>query len=137
MNLNAIIARIRSECPGFAYVDHGLTSALDHEMPAALVVPMKRKGGRPLTWQPYIQQMSLQVGVFVIVRRRQNGEGDNGAADDIEALCESLRDALINWSDQPAIFTQMESLGGEIAPFVNGVSVWREDFATEYHIRKN
>ena len=48
MMLGDVITRIRAQCPGFALVDHVLTSPITYPYPTALLAPVRNQGQPPL-----------------------------------------------------------------------------------------
>lgn len=137
MTLGEVISRIQAQCPEFALVDHVLTSPATYPYPVALVGPVRNVGEPPGINIPggYAQEVSVTFGVYIVLERRQNGVADFGAADAFDALCLSLRTALVNWLPtgcwQPVMYA-----GGQLAPYDgSGVVTWREDFSTIFEMR--
>jgi hypothetical protein len=131
----AIIARIKAQCPGFVTVDHALTSAADMAQPAALVTPVQSVAGEPRLVGLHSQRERTIYGVYVLIERRQDGIA-GGALADLDALRAELRDALKGWTPDPAIHTELELAGGQLEPYRSGIVAWRENFASETEHRK-
>lgn len=136
MNLADFVERIRSECPDFAHVDHILTSATGYDYPAALITPVDKRADAPRINIPgaFAQDVTLLVGVYIIMERRQSGAGDHGGADLFDRLCASLQAALINWEPTGALAPVIYE-GGKMAPYDAGIVTWREDFSVQYEVR--
>lgn len=136
MRIADAIARIKAQCPGFAYVDHLLTSSADFDRPAALVAPVRVVGVDPRIFIPggYSQDVSWILGVYIVLDRRQNGVTGSGTADLFDDLTTSLRAALVNWS-APATVQPLTYAGGEMAPYGTGLVTWREDFTAISEMR--
>lgn len=143
MTLGDVIARIQSQCPGFAHVDHVLTSPADFTRPAALVTPVRYRGAQPTTMFPgsYEQDVDMVFGVFLVLERRQNGVLDNGTADEFDTLLTSVRAALVNWPSDGAGLAALSMTqpityaGGELAPYEPGNVTWRDDYAAQIEMR--
>lgn len=137
MRISQIIDRIREECPEFAVVDHALTSPASIAYPAAMVVPVEARGNPPYLFGEgeYHQISHRKIGVYVMIARRQDGDADNGAADDFDALCESVRAALMGWAPD-ARGDVLAYAGGVLAPFAQGSVSWREDFTLSEDLRR-
>lgn len=136
MTLAEVIARIEAQCPGFATVDHVLTSPATYPLPAALVAPVRNRPDPPRIMSPgaYSQDVASVIGVYIVLERRQNGAADSGTADTFDTLTASLRAALVNW--QPAGLSEpIFYAGGEMAPYDTGVFTWREDFSALFEMR--
>lgn len=136
MTIAEIISRIRAQCPGFALVDHVLTSPITYPYPAALVAPVKNHGAPPFVniAGGYAQDITTIFGVYIVLERRQNGAADFGQAALFDTLCTSLRAALVNWTPS-GVICPVQYAGGEMAPYDQGVVTWREDFSTEFEMR--
>ena len=137
MRTKAIIDRIRAECPGFAQVDHALSSAEDLDYPAALVSPVQAQAGPERLLMYHRQIERLTFGVFIMVERRRDGIADAGAADELDDLRAELRAALIGYTPDPARFTGLAAAGGRLDQWRPGIAGWREDFSTEPEIITN
>jgi len=136
MTLGDVIARIQTQCPGFATVDHVLTSPSDFTRPAALITPVRYRGDAPRINTPggYSQDVAMIFGVFIVLERRQDGTLDNGAADQFDTLLAELRDALVNWA-APDLYQPVAYAGGELAPYEPGNVTWRDDYSAEFDMR--
>jgi len=128
MNVSAILTRITSQCPGFAFVGHALTSDHEYNYPAAFLTPVRRVAEFPRMLGYHAQMTRQTFGVYVVVRRAAGTDPDL-----IDDLCAELRTALIDWTpggdDQPLFY-----VGGELAE-QNGIACWREDFASDVDLR--
>lgn len=135
MITQAIIARIKLQCPGFATVDHALTSAADMPLPAALVSPVKAMA-EPAQLMPIHSQIERTIyGVYILIERRQDGIA-TGSLVDLDTLRASLRAALKGWSPDATIHEEVELAGGALETYRPGVVAWREDFASQTEHRK-
>ncbi|MFN3646242.1 MAG: hypothetical protein ACK4S2_06970 [Gemmobacter sp.] len=135
MRLRDVISRVRSECPGFAQVDHALSSAEELDYPAALVSPVLATPQPPRLLGVHSQEEVLTFGVFILLQRRRDGDTDAGAADDLDDLRAELRAALIGWTPA-AEFTALAAAGGRLDQWRPGIAGWREDFSTTHEILK-
>lgn len=135
MRLSVVLLRLRAQCPGFATVDHALTSPSDYAYPAAMVVPVKRLARPNGLLGTHAQMVELTFGVHIILQRRQDGVTGYGAADDFDDLCAEVMAALKAWTPDTSIYKPMDYAGGLIAPFQQHAVTWRDDFATTYDIR--
>ena len=135
MIAQAIITRIKAQCPGFATVEHALTSGADMALPAALVSPVQSMATAPELLGLHSQIERTVYGVYILIARRQDGV-TTGALVDLDTLRASLRTALKGWSPTPAIHSELELAGGKLEPFRDGLVAWREDFASETEHRK-
>lgn len=133
MRLSDILSRIRAECPGFAQVDHALSSNEELDYPAALVSPVRAAPLPPRLLGVHSQIEVLTYGVFILVARRRDGVADAGSADILDDLRAELRAALIGWTPDPA-FIELAAAGGQLDQWRPGFAGWREDFATEHEI---
>jgi hypothetical protein len=131
-----VVARIKEQCPDFAYVEHILTSAATYPLPAALVVPVKIDAIGPRINIPggYAQDMEMTVGIYIVMPRRQDNSGVAEGAELFDSLCAQLRAALVNWTPPEAV-QPMEYAGGQMAPYEPGVVTWREDFLVRNEMR--
>lgn len=140
MKIGDIVDRIRTECPGFAHVDHLLTSPVDYGYPAALVTLVKAVGRSPNIniSGAYAQDVAMTFGVYIVLARRQSGVADHGGADSLDYLLTSLRAALVNWlpPDQPDLLAPVEYAGGEMAPYEAGLVTWRDDYGVQFDMRR-
>lgn len=136
MMLGDVITRIRAQCPGFALVDHVLTSPITYPYPTALLAPVRNQGQPPLVNIPggYAQDVVSTFGVYIVVERRQNGVADFGQGTLFDTLCQSLRTALVNWTPPGAVQPLMYA-GGEMAPYDQGLVTWRDDYSTIFEMR--
>jgi hypothetical protein len=136
MTLAEIVERIKDQCPDFAHIDHVLTSPVTHAYPAALIVPVDKQASPPRINIPggFSQDVTLIVGVYIVLERRQNGIADYTGADLFDTLCAQLQAALVNWTPTGAI-QPMFYAGGKMAPYDAGVITWREDFSVDYEVR--
>lgn len=130
-----IIGRIAASCPSFAFVDHALASSEDMPLPAAMVCPVKAVAATNEALEQGVEQRLTEVfGVYVLLRRRRNGDADAGAADDLDDLRAELQAALIGFyvsgDDAPLALA-----GGQIDQFAPGIVTWREDFTTYRFVR--
>lgn len=135
MRTSAVIARIKLLCPGFATVAHALTSAADADLPSALVTPAKMVANPDrLIGALHSQDVMQTFSVYILMQRRQDGDADAGAADDLDDLTDQLRAALPGWAID-ANHAPMQFVGGQLDRFETGLVCWREDYAVEYEIR--
>ena len=136
MTLGDVITRIRLQCPGFLLVDHVLTSPITYPYPTALVAPVRNQGQPPFVNIPggYAQDVVTTFGVYIIVERRQNGVADFGQGTLFDALCTSLRAALVNWTP-PGAVQPISYAGGEMAPYDQGIVTWRDDYSAIFEMR--
>lgn len=131
MKLTDVLERIRDQCPGFASVDHVLTSDADVARPAALV-GVSRIAATPngVLGGPHVQRLRTVVSVWIVGRRRQDTLTGYGAADEWQDLVAELRAALVAWSPGGTA-TPLDYAGGALEKHPAGFFAWREDFATE------
>lgn len=137
MTLGEVITRIRAQCPGFAVVDHVLTSPATYLYPTALVGPVRDVANPPYINIPggYAQDVSTTIGVYFVLERRQNGATGFSEADILDALRLSLRTALVNWAPS-GVIEPLRYAGGQLAPFDgSGVVTWRDDYSTVFEMR--
>ena len=143
MRTDDIVARIRDLCPGFARVDHALTSTFDEvqDSPAAFVslveaMPRPNAEGRfrSMLIGVHSQTVDLTVGVFIQLRRTQDDDAGEGANDDLDTLRGQLHDALVTW--QPAGVDEPFAYAGGRLVERNGLVAWREEFATSTELRR-
>jgi hypothetical protein len=136
MMIADIIARIREQCPDFQYVSHVFVGGAAMATPAALVTPVRHRAAAPFVFGPsaYCQKVSMIFGVYIVIGRQENGDFDQGAADQFDDLTSSVRDALTNWQ-APGLIAPVIYAGGEIAPYEAGLVAWREDFSGEFELR--
>jgi hypothetical protein len=128
-----VMARVRSQCPGFATVDHALSSNAEFAYPAALVSPVmvNSNPARLLTVHSQIERVTF--GVFIILERRQDALGTS-AADQLDDLRVSLRAALAGWQ-APGATLPFDAAGGRLDQWRPGIAGWREDFSAETELR--
>lgn len=136
MRISEIIERIKLQCPGFAYVDHILTSSAMFDRPAALVAPVKNMGMAPRINIPggYSQDVEIIFGVYIVMDRKQNDTIGAGTADTFDDLTVALRAALINWAAN-GLIEPITYAGGDMAPYDTGIVTWREDFRALIEVR--
>ena len=134
MRTKVIIDRIRAECPGFAQVDHALSSSEDLDYPCALVSPVLASAGAERLLGYHSQIERITFGVFILVERRRDGAADAGAADELDDLRAELRAALIGYTPDAAAFDALASAGAKLDQWRPGIAGWREDFFTESEI---
>ena len=138
MNLASVVDRIESRSSSFKVVGgaakfdqatKGLPAA-----PAAFAL-LGQETGEP---NPFANQMVEQLVKvsFVVVIATRNLEDDRGlaAADSLESLRLSVRDALLNWTPDGAT-DGCEYESGQLMLFENGVLWWADNFGTKYMIR--
>lgn len=136
MNIGDIVNRITAECPGFAHIDHLLTSPVDYKYPAALITLVKNRGEAPHINIPggYAQDVFMTFGVYIVLERRQSGAANHGGADTFDNLLTSLRAALVNWQPD-GLLAPVTYAGGEMAPYETGLVTWRDDYGAQFEIR--
>jgi len=93
LRTSTVLARIRGQCPGFAQVDHALTSAAQNDYPAAFVAIAKMTADPNGLLGVHSQMVRLTVRVYVVVERRQDVGAAFGAADQWDDLVAALRAA--------------------------------------------
>lgn len=135
MRVSVILERLRVTCPSFATVDHALTSPTTITYPAALVVPVKRMARPNQFLGVHAQMVDVTFGIHILIRRRQDGPTDAGAADDLDDLFAEVLAALKAWTPDGAIYKPFDYAGGQLAPFQDQNVTWREDFSTSYDVR--
>jgi hypothetical protein len=138
MNLASVIARIDTQCPSFKVV--GGAAQFDKAVasltraPAAFVL----LGSELATPSPFMEQLVEQrVAVdLVVVIATKNLEDARGraAADDLDSLRGSVRDALLKFVPTGAT-DGIEYQRGALMLFANGVLWWADTFGTHYMIR--
>lgn len=130
-----LLVRLRTLCPDFATIEHGLTSSADPVLPAAIVMPMAMKAAEsqlleiPLRSQAIVQTFSI----FILLKRQQDTLLSS-KADDMDFLCAQLRAALCGWQVD-AYHAPMNLAGGQLAQYQTGISCWREDYTAESELR--
>lgn len=130
-----ILNRIASACPSFGSVGHALSAPLAMTMPAAMVCPVKAVAATNYALEQGVEQHLTEVfGVYILLKRRTDGDADAGAADDLDDLRAELQAALIGFyvsgDDAPLALA-----GGQIDQFAPGIVTWREDFTTYRFVR--
>jgi hypothetical protein len=136
MTLSEVITRIQQQCPGFAFVGHVLTGPAVYSLPAALVVPVRYTAVPPRINYAgaFSQDVAATIGVYLVLRRQENGPFDSGAADEFDALTSSLRTALVSWHPSSLTYPIIYA-GGEMAPYDAGMFTWRDDFSARFEMR--
>ncbi len=131
LDLSAIIARIKAECPtlrrvgGSADLDAALESALI--TPAAFVIPGSAKGGDDTLIGRFVQPMHTSFTVILALQNSKDVSGQ-GAVDALHALRKSLFAAINGWvpddaTGEPVIFDR-----GALLKFEIGQLWWGDDF---------
>lgn len=134
MNVADLMARIADECPGFAHVSHVFAPPGEYDYPAAFVGPLKRQQAeRPRMLGMYAQMIRQIFAVYVVLPKRTDA-GSSSAADDLDALCDELRAALVDWRPAGSSDNPLSYAGGELAER-DGLVCWREDFEGEFDLR--
>ena len=135
IRVSQLIARVQATCPGFAMVDHALTSAGTLTYPAAMISPLMVKSG-PAGYSSYhIQTLTQTFGVYVLLRRTQDGLTGSGAADEFDDLVAELRAGIPHWTPDTALYAPFSYEGGQLDRWDQGVACWRDDFSTTYDLR--
>ena len=135
MRTSDLITRVQTLCPGFALVDHALTSSADETFPAALITPSKVEAqddgliGLGIHSQIVVQTYSI----FILLRRAQDTATTSKAAD-LDDLIAQLRTALPGWQ-LDGNHGPMNFVGAMLDKFHTGVVCWREDYSTETELR--
>ncbi len=130
-----LIARVAAQCPGFAAVDHALTSNAEEALPMALITPSKVEALEDglVGLGIHSQIVTQTFSIFVMLRRAQNSDLAS-KADDLDTLTGQLRAALPGWQFD-ADHGPMNFVGGTLDKFHTGVVCWREDYSTETELR--
>jgi hypothetical protein len=140
MRVSTILERLRDECPGFATVQHGLTSAADGQRPAAYVQPIVVRPSENAYVGPGVPRahmLETVFAVYILVDRVQDGVSDYGAADEYDDLVAEVRAALVGFTDPDEQESaggqrhQMEYRGGRLEEYREGIVAWREDFGLQ------
>lgn len=130
MTLAEIVARIRAECPSFAHVDDFATSTLDFDLPAAIVEPLKRDASPALFTDAHVQQVDLVFGVYILFERKLDAPQLGW-----DALCAELQLGLVGWATTP-YEAPVSYAGGQVARWKEQYVCWREDFSTNFELRR-
>lgn len=136
MNITAFIDRVAAQCPSFGEVSHILTSSAALTYPAALIGPVEARspGAQAYGWGTHVQTVTQKVGVYIVLERRQDGLVGHGVAEQLEALCAELQQALVGWMPAGAR-EPVNYLGGTLTTYADGLFCWREEFSHSYEIR--
>jgi hypothetical protein len=132
MRTSDLIARIEGECPGFAMVDHALTSAAEMTYPAAMVTPSKEDADPDGTvgQGAHTQEITQTYSIFFILERNQA----TGKTDELDDLRDEVHAALLGW-ELDADHGPMNFVGAMLDRFHTGVVCWRADYSTETQMR--
>lgn len=135
IRLADVVARIRAECPSFAHVEHALTSAGQHALPAALVAPVAIKAEPPALLGGHAQMLDARVGVFVMVDRKTDVAPTFPLAHQFDDLLAEVRAALVDWQP-PGAAMPFAYGGGELDRYRgDGPVTWRDDFIASIDMR--
>lgn len=136
MRTSVLMERIRAECPGFAAVEHALSSSADMAFPAAMVTPSKCEAAAEGTVGLGIhsQLVTQTFSIFILQTRTQDGVVGYGKADGLDDLIDELRAALVGW--QPDTEEEpLQLVGGLLDRFHTGTVCWREDYSIQTELR--
>jgi hypothetical protein len=129
IRLADVVAHIRAECPSFAHVEHALTSAGQHALPAALVAPVRIAPFPNQTVTGVAQRLMFGAGVFVMVDRKADAAPTFPLANAFDDLQAEVRAAMLGWQ-APGAAAPFEYAGGELDRYRgDGPVTWRDDFA--------
>lgn len=100
--------------------------------PAAFVIPVAETAGPSRLVNAVRQQVAARIGVVLAIGGHADPRGE-GAAEDIEAVRKSVRDALLGWAptadDEPLTFVR-----GAAVAFKDGVLWWLDEFQSGFTI---
>lgn len=132
MRTSQLIARIVAECPGFALVDHALSSAAELTHPAALVTPSKVDPQPDGTFGmgAHTQVQDQVFSIFFLQKRDQA----TSRPDELDDLIEEVHAALVGWQVD-ADHGPMTFEGAMLDKFVTGTVCWRADYSTQTQMR--
>lgn len=135
MRTKDLITRIKAQCPGFALVDHALTSAAETTFPAALVTPSALEAQPDVLFGLGIhsQLVTQTFAVFFMLRRAQD-TALLVKVDELDDLTAQLRASLVGWQID-GNHTPMNLVQGMLDKFHTGIVCWREDYSTETELR--
>jgi hypothetical protein len=129
IRLADVVARIAAQCPAFAHVEHALTSAGQHSLPAALVSPIKIAGQPNQFLSGHAQKLEVTVGVFVMADRKTDTGPAFMLANAFDDLQAQVRAAMVGWQ-APGAAGPFDLAGGELDRYRgDGPVTWREDYA--------
>jgi hypothetical protein len=131
MTIGEMVARVRAECPGFATVTHGYTSASDMPLPAALVAVSKIEAAPNQYVLAHVQRWRVTYSVWILMPRYQDGIVDAGQADLWDSLVGELRTALVAWTPDASEFGPLDFAGGMLDRYSGQIASWRDDYTTE------
>jgi hypothetical protein len=129
MRTAVIKDRIADQCPAFAFVGHALTAPTTVRQPAALISPIKSIASATEVLGGTFQRVTTIYGVYLVLRRRADGDADAGAADELDDLRGALWAALVGFADDPED-APLAIAGGQMDQYAPGLVTWREDFMT-------
>jgi len=101
--------------------------------PAAYVIPLRETPGRNELGEAIWQRVTVRLGLVLAVRNVRDARGE-AAAEDLEALRQSVRAALLGWA--PAMgHDPLEYGGGRLLALTNAILWWQDDFTTAFYMK--
>lgn len=138
MNLASVVDRIESQSSAFKVVGGAAkfdqaTNGLPASPAAYVLLGEESAKSNPYANQLVEQEVAVSFVVVIATRNLEDYRG-RAAADSLDALRGSVRDALLNWTPDGASYG-CEYQSGQMMLFENGVLWWADRFATAYTIR--
>lgn len=139
MNIEPLIARIAAECPQFKLIEGVAEFAAlvgqPKALPACYVVPLSESDAGDDDFDGDYQRVDARFGVC-IAAGNVCSPGGREALNDLQALRQAVRDALLGWVpagfDMPALFDR-----GELLAIKPGLVWWQDSWRTAYPIKSN
>lgn len=113
--------------------DFAALADLPRSAPAAYVLPVGEVAEPTEMISRSSQRHQCTFAVLLIVRHAGDAGGGKGAAA-LQALRTTVQTALVNWT--PASDTSaVQFRSGQLAEFIDGTTIWQDDFGVDRWVR--
>jgi len=114
--------RLLDEVGGAASVEEAIEGRT--VAPGAYVIRLSRPAGKNTAGTGVVQKVTVRFAVLLVQDDRAGSSGAD-SSDDLEALCNLVEDALLNWTP-PGAKRGMEYGGGKLTSRNEGRLFWQE-----------
>ena len=119
--------------------DYEAVSGLPRSLPCAYVLPVSESAGQNAMLGSSLQQHSCTLAVIIIVRHSGDASGAR-AVGSLHELREAAQAALVNWTPQGlagnVTCSPLAFAGGELLEFIDGTTLWRDEFTTDRFVAR-
>jgi hypothetical protein len=106
---------------------------MPRSVPAAYLLPLGERAEPSTTLTRNTQRHRCTIGVVLVVRHAGDASGSRSASA-LQALRLAVQSALLNWT--PATDCgALQFAEGQLVEFVDGTTIWRDDFEVERWVR--